>query len=115
MGSKGNKGRIGLFLCISIALMLSGCWNKREPADLAIVDSSLYDINDDGTYKITVAVINPVGIGSPDMPASAKKNPFITFSAEGKSIREESATYPNTVRKQILARTIRRVIFGKVR
>jgi len=84
------KKLILIAACISAAVFMTGCWSSREPKELAIVDSSLYDKLPDGSYKVTAEIMNPAGIGGAGMlgSGSGNKSPFVTFSGTGPSIRE---------------------------
>ena len=59
-----TKKLFGLSICILILLMSAGCWSKKEPKDLAIVNSIIYDINDAGAYQVTVELMDLTGSGN---------------------------------------------------
>ena len=50
-----------LGLCTMFFLFCCGCFNKNEPKTLALVLSTLYDIDEAGMYKSTVEFMNPEG------------------------------------------------------
>ena len=53
------KNKLLLIILSSvIALLFSGCWSRREPKDLAMVNSVLTDIKDDGEYEVTQEIMN---------------------------------------------------------
>lgn len=71
--------------CIFILLLLSGCWSRKEPKTLAIIESGLYDIEENGNYEITAEILNPAAIGG-IKDGGSSKNPFFTVISEGASI-----------------------------
>lgn len=51
-------------LCLALLPGLTGCWNRREPKTLAIIMSLIYDITEQGNYKVTVELMKPTSEGS---------------------------------------------------
>jgi spore germination protein KC len=76
-------------ICILICfpLLLAGCWNRREPKNLSLISSALYDLSDDGTYKTILEIINPEAEGGPAGTGDGK-SPIITVKGEGGSVPE---------------------------
>ncbi len=74
-------------LMICLLLFLSGCWNRREPKNLSLISSALYDLKDDGIYKATLEVINPEAEGGP-AGGGGNKSPVVTVTGEGNSLPE---------------------------
>ena len=97
-----TKKLFGLLICILILLMSAGCWNKKEPKDLAIVNSIIYDINDDGVYQVTVELMDLTGSGNDGGGGGesfGKK--YMTETAQGDTFREALANVSATVEKTI--------------
>jgi spore germination protein KC len=80
----------GVIICISTVMLLSGCWSSKEPKELDIIDSVLYDKEPDGTYMVIGEIMNPQGLGGAGIlgGASGNKSSFITTMGFGSSIRE---------------------------
>lgn len=87
-----------LIICLFAAFLLSGCWSSKEPKELAVIDSTLYDIDEDGTYSVTLAILNPTGLGGSGMTGGSGSghNPFITITGKGPSLREAIANTAET-------------------
>ncbi len=99
------KKKIGLILCILIVLLSAGCWNKKEPKDLAIINSIIYNKTQDGQYEVTVEFLDLTGSGKKSGTGggggeSAGKN-FTTETATGTSFREALAHVSSTIEKSI--------------
>ncbi|KYG91417.1 spore gernimation protein [[Bacillus] sp. KCTC 13219] len=74
-----------ILLLISICLLLSGCWSKKELNDIAIVVALGIDQQGD-EYEVTVQVVNPGEISS-KQPTSGR-SPVTTYSATGATLFE---------------------------
>ncbi len=99
------KKRIGLIICILIVLISAGCWNKKEPKDLAIVNSIIYNKTQDGTYEVTVEILDLTGSGKKSGTGGgggegSSKN-FTTETARGSSYREALANVSTSIEKSI--------------
>lgn len=97
-----TKKLLGLSICILILLMSAGCWSKREPKDLAIVNSIIYDINDAGDYQVTVELMDLTGSGN-DKGGGGESpgKKYITQTAQGNNFREALANVSANVEKII--------------
>ncbi len=97
--------KIGLAALIFIVLISGGCWNKKEPNDLALIDSIVYNKTQDGRYQTTVEFLNlsgsgkKTGAGGGGGEASGKKS--ITLTATGDSYREAIANITSSIEKTI--------------
>ena len=60
--------------------ILSGCWDKKEPKELAIITSSLVDVTDTG-YKGYLDLLQPKN-------KSSDESPSLVYAIEGKTIAE---------------------------
>ena len=92
------KKRVGIILCIVFMLILSGCWARKEPKDLAVVDAVVFDITDEGMFRTIVEIINPSGGGGKQMNAT-DKGAFITAVGEGASLREAMNGISSSIEK----------------
>lgn len=98
------KKYIGLILCILIVLMSAGCWSKKEPKDLAIINSILYDKKDDNTYEVTVEFLDLTGSGKKagmGGGGDGEGKNFTTETAKGNTFREALANVSANVEKAI--------------
>ncbi len=81
------KKGICVILCVAALLSLPGCWSRREPKTLALVNSVIYDLDDSGGYEVTVEIINP-SAESGIRDSGSGKNPNITVTSRGESLPE---------------------------
>lgn len=90
--------KIAVFiLIIFISVLLSACWSSEEPKDLAIINSAIYDIDDQGNFTVTMQIINSSAIGSTaGASTSGQKNPSIVIVGKGTTITD--AVYDLTCR-----------------
>ncbi|MGI6169349.1 MAG: hypothetical protein ACOYI4_06530, partial [Christensenellales bacterium] len=92
-------------LCILLlALMLAtstGCWNREEPKELASVNSILYDILDNGQYRVVLEIMNPTSYSGTGGTGENEKNPFTTVCGEGESIREAISNVSRSMEKTV--------------
>lgn len=81
-----------LFLMINIVILLSGCWDRKEVNDLAIIVAAGIDKKSDETLELTVQVFTPkAGGGSQQMGESGSSGggqPVVVRSAEGITIAD---------------------------
>ncbi len=53
-----------LFLLLLLLFLLPGCWNRREPEELALVLAAGFDLEQEsGDFKIIAQIANPLGMG----------------------------------------------------
>lgn len=96
------KKRIFLIIYILIVFLSAGCWNKREPKDLAIINSIIYDKVDNGLYQVTVEFLNLNGSGDKGSSKSQGKN-FKIETFQGITLREALANVSSSIEKTIYA------------
>ncbi len=82
------KKRLCLLLCITIILSMSGCWSRKEPKTLAIVNSALYEYKSNEGYQITTEVLNAAAMGGAVSSGGSGKNPSVTIISDGKTVPE---------------------------
>ena len=81
------RDRLVILIVIITALSLAGCWNRRDPEDLAIVLASGLDYDPEtDMYHLTVQMANPLAMGGQDagQGGSGEKKPFWTVSSSGR-------------------------------
>lgn len=101
---RGNqmKKSICILLLLSIVISLTGCWSRREPKNLALVISALYELNDEGSIKATTEIINPEAQGGPQ-GGGGDKSPTLTISGEGKTLPEALRMTSVTLERNLFA------------
>jgi spore germination protein KC len=96
-----------IVIYILIIFSLTGCWDRREPKSLAIANSIIYDIKDDGTYKIIVEIMNPIsssgGAGGGGSTSGGNKSSSITVVGEAKSPAEAIRNITSGLDKSLFA------------
>lgn len=95
-----------LSLC---ALLLSGCWSKRELNEIGIVTAIGIDRQED-KYKVTVQVINPSEVSSKEMTT---RTAVSTYTAVGNSIFETIRRLVTQTPRQVYMAHVRAIVFGE--
>lgn len=72
-------------VCISMLLMLSGCWNRRELNDLAIALGIGIDKQGD-QYRVSVQIVNPQEIAARN--GAANDSPVAIYEETGRTMFE---------------------------
>jgi spore germination protein KC len=81
------------FVLLLLVLSTTGCWNLREPDQLAFVLGTGLDLTKDGKFQTSVQIVIPSGVGGGQESGSAtKKKSFRVISATGKNVYD---TIPN--------------------
>ncbi len=91
-----------IILCIMISVLLSGCWSRKEPKTLALVNSVIYDIDDTGGFQVTLEVLNPAAEGGIKNSGTGK-SPNITAISEGGSVPEAIRNASESLERTIFA------------
>lgn len=82
-----NKTRNLCFTLLVIMLTTTGCWNLREPNDVATVLATGLDLTEDGRLEISVLVYVPAAFGGgADSSGGTKKKGFRVISAIGMNV-----------------------------
>ncbi|MCT9852610.1 Ger(x)C family spore germination protein, partial [Priestia megaterium] len=68
-----------LLLMITITILLSSCWSKKELTDLAIVAAMGVDKTKDGRYHLTLQIINPGNVAGVMVGGGGTQSPPITI------------------------------------
>lgn len=91
-----------IVLCIILCASLSGCWSRREPKTIALINSVIYDFSDTGGCQITIEVINPAAQGGTTGDGSGK-TPNITAYGQGNSMPEAIRNISESLERTIFA------------
>src|SRR6478736_3625272 len=86
-----RKG-IFLLLMMTVTILLTSCWSKKELTDLAIVSAAGIDKTNDGRYHLTLQIINlgNVAGGLQGGGGGSQSPPITIYSASGDNLVEAS-------------------------
>ncbi|WP_084673262.1 Ger(x)C family spore germination protein [Paenibacillus sp. HW567] len=79
--------RRGLVI-LMILCLTTGCWDRREMDDLALVVATGIDLTDDGQIEMTYQVALPTGIPSAVKTGGGAQKPVVVISNKGRDIQE---------------------------
>lgn len=95
-------------LCFVLFLIVSGttgCWNLKEPDQVAFSLGGALDLTKDGQLRVSAQIVIPLGVGGgQEGGGGTKKKSFSVISATGKSVYD---TLPN-----LQGQLSRRMFFG---
>ncbi|MED4452256.1 Ger(x)C family spore germination protein [Metabacillus fastidiosus] len=95
---------------ISILIFLTGCWNRRELNQLAIVVGIGIDKVDD-QFLVTTQVINPGQIAT--QKSSIEKAPVIMYQETGDTVFEAIRKITTTAPRKMYASHLRMIVLGE--
>ncbi|WP_028612273.1 Ger(x)C family spore germination protein [Paenibacillus harenae] len=75
---------VGCLTLIACLGFLTGCWDRTEMDDLALVMASGLDLSEDGRVEITLQIALPTGIPSALQSGGKAAKPVLVVSAKGK-------------------------------
>ncbi|WP_308639479.1 Ger(x)C family spore germination protein [Paenibacillus silvisoli] len=80
---------IRLSLVVLLLLTVTtGCWNLREPDQLAFILAAGLDLNEEGKLEITSQIAVPAAISSGQSPGGSGKKSFVVVSGTGKNVMD---------------------------
>lgn len=93
------KKLICALLCAAMLPTLTGCFSRSEPKTLAIVESAIYDLTEDGQYRVTLEIMNPAAAGGAGGGGDSSPNITVTGVAASapEALREVSFQLEKTV------------------
>jgi germination protein, Ger(x)C family len=100
---KRSRTFIRWFFLLIPCLALSGCWDRRELDEIAIVMGSGVDLTDDGQIELSLQIALPMGIQG-NMQMAGKKKPVMLVSSKGTVSQDQIG--------QIQQQLSRRIFFG---
>ena len=89
-------------LLLIFTFLMSGCWSSKEPKDLSMVNSVLYDMTDGGKNQLIVEIMNPTSDTGSKSTNSVEAS-SVTLLCQG-------TTMPEAIREE--TKTIDKVLFG---
>lgn len=81
-----KKGCLITILIFNI--FVSGCWNKRELNELAIVMGTGVDLTPDGQISVTAQIIRPAGMKSETGGTGTPVNPAMVLNSTGETVAD---------------------------
>jgi len=109
-----RKG-VFLLLMMTMTLLLTSCWSKKELTDLAIVAAMGLDKTKDGRYHITLQIINPGNVagGLQGGGGGAQSPPITIYSASGDNIVEASRRASGRISRRLYYAHTNLVVVGE--
>ncbi|MDN4080651.1 Ger(x)C family spore germination protein [Paenibacillus polymyxa] len=99
-----------LFIWGLIALLLGGCWDRKELNELGIAIGIGIDMEGD-QYQVTAQVVIPSAVASKSSPSSG--SPVVTYQATAPTIQEAIQKMTDTSPRSIYLSHIRMLILGE--
>ncbi|MDD4315922.1 MAG: Ger(x)C family spore germination protein [Clostridia bacterium] len=96
---KNKKTVIYMIVLAVLFTTMAGSWSRKEPKHLALSNSYLYDVDEDGNYEITVEYLDSPSGGT----TAAGNEKFVVMTHKGK-------TPPTTIRDPGM--TVEKDVFG---
>lgn len=101
-----------IFLIFTLPLFLTGCWDKTEVDDLAMVTAIGIDLNDEDRYEVTLQIAKPNAFGKGEN-GSAEEKAYETVTNQGKTISEAMVRFYATSPRRVYWGHNKIVIFGR--
>lgn len=97
------RNRMSILL-LAFAVVLSGCWDRKEPKNLAVVSSALYNLTEDGDFEITIEITSPSSKNGKE-ESSGGKAKSITYVGKEKnlSIPETARSISHSIDKSLFS------------
>ncbi|PEU49991.1 spore gernimation protein KC, partial [Priestia megaterium] len=104
-----------LLLLMTMMVLLTSCWSKKELTDLAIVAALGVDKTKDGRYHITLQIINPGNVagGMQGGGGGTQSPPITIYSASGDNIVEASRRASGRISRRLYYAHTNLVVVGE--
>ncbi|MGG0454427.1 Ger(x)C family spore germination protein [Priestia megaterium] len=104
-----------LLLMMTMTLLLTSCWSKKELTDLAIVSAMGIDKTKNGRYHLTLQIINPGNVagGMQGGGAGTQSPPVTIYSASGDNIVEASRRASSRISRRLYYAHANLVVVGE--
>ncbi|WML39656.1 Ger(x)C family spore germination protein [Neobacillus sp. OS1-2] len=83
-------------------LMTTGCWNLKEPDQLAFVGGNGLDLTEDGKLEASALLVTPSGVGG-GQSGGDKKGSFHVMNATGKNVSDALANMQTMISRVVFA------------
>ncbi|TMN23232.1 Ger(x)C family spore germination protein [Lentibacillus cibarius] len=110
-----KKRLLTIILCF-IPIFLSGCWDRTEINDLAIVVGVGLDRTDNGKIELSAQIVNPKVVGGAGMNGGGGQGgekPVIVKTATGKTIYDARSKLQERTSRRLFEGHNRVIIIGK--
>lgn len=109
-----RKG-VFLLLMMTITVLLSSCWSKKELTDLAIVSAVGIDKTKDGRYHLTLQIINPGNVagGLQGGGGGTQSPPVTIYSTSGDNLAEASRRASGRISRRLYYAHTNLVVVGE--
>ncbi|RPK14781.1 Ger(x)C family spore germination protein [Priestia endophytica] len=109
-----RKGAFFL-LMMTVTVLLTSCWSKKELTDLAIVAAMGVDKTKDGRYNVTLQIINPGNVagGMQGGGGDMQSPPITIYSAWGDNIVEASRRASSRISRRLYYAHTNLVVVGE--
>src|SRR5690606_3089106 len=107
-----RKQIVLLLIAILFLSSLTGCWSRREVADLAIVVGLGIDKNEEGEYVVSVQVINPSETATSTM-GGGYTTAATTYSTSGKIVFEALRKLSKEAPRKLYLAHLRMIVIGE--
>lgn len=110
-----NRKVAFVFITVSITVLLSGCWSKKELTDLAIVAAIGIDKTEEGKYALTLQIINPGNVagGMRGGGGGTQSPPVTIYSATGNNLVEASRRASSKISRRLYYAHANLVVVGE--
>lgn len=98
-------------MLISLAMMLTGCWNRRELNDLAIAVAIGIDKAENHQYQVSVQVVDPGEVAANNKTMT--RTPVTLYQAKGQTIFEAIRKMTTVSPRTIYSAHLRMLIIGE--
>jgi spore germination protein KC len=102
-----------LIVLLTIPILLSGCWSKKELTDLAIVAAMGVDKTEDGKYALTLQIINPGNVAGGMRGGGNQSPPVTIYSATGSNLVEASRRASSKISRRLYYAHTNLVVVGE--
>ncbi|MED3652225.1 Ger(x)C family spore germination protein [Heyndrickxia sporothermodurans] len=101
-----------LTILITSITFLTGCWDKSELTDLAIVNAVGVDKTDNGEYLLTFQIINPGNVAS-EQEGGSSGIPVTVYSTTGNNLEEAARIASKEISRKVYYAHANLVIIGE--
>ncbi|MFF2444800.1 Ger(x)C family spore germination protein [Priestia megaterium] len=104
-----------LLLLVTMMVLLSSCWSKKELTDLAIVAAMGVDKTKSGKYHLTLQIINPGNVagGIQGGGGGTQSPPITIYSASGDNIVEASRRASSSISRRLYYAHTNLIVVGE--
>jgi len=105
-----KQNRVIYIILVLLMLLTTGCWDRKELNDQAIIVAWGFDLEEEGTYRGTAQVAIPSKMGSGKSASDNKA--FFTVSGTGKNMFDAGMDMQNKLSRSWFAGHRRLVLIG---